>query len=138
MKSNKDYRNNNQKTYVVDAKDQILGRLATRVTDLLRGRGKADFAYNVDGGDNVVVINANEIKVTGKKMEDKIYYHHSGHPGGIKQKTLKEAIEKDPTFPLKNAVHGMLPKNKLRSIFIKKLKIYAGDNYKAKESDIKL
>lgn len=134
----KNIKNNNQKTYIVDAKDQILGRLATRVTDLLRGRGKADFAYNVDGGDNVVVINANEIKVTGKKMEDKIYYHHSGYPGGIKQKTLKEAIEKDPTWPLKNAVHGMLPKNKLRSIFIKKLKIFAGDNYKAKESDIKL
>jgi len=127
-----------QKTYVIDAKDQILGRLATRVADLLRGRGKADFAYNTDGGDSVVVINANEIRVTGKKMEDKVYYHHTGHPGGIKQKTLKEAIEKDPTWPLKNAVHGMLPKNKLRNIFIKKLKIFAGDDYKAKEGDIKI
>jgi len=133
----KDHKNNNQKTYIIDAKGQILGRLATRVADLLRGRGKADFVYNLDGGDSVVVINAKEIKVTGNKMEDKIYYHHSGYPGGIKQKTLKQAIEKDPTWPLKNAVHGMLPKNKLRSIFIKKLKIFKDDNYKMKEGDIK-
>lgn len=131
-------KNNNQKTYIVDAKDQILGRLATRVADLLRGRGSPDFVYNMDVGNNVVVINANQIKVTGNKIEDKKYYHYSGYPGGMKSKTLKQAIEKDPTWPLKNAVNGMLPKNKLRNIFIKKLNIFAGDNYKAKESDIKL
>lgn len=135
MKNNKDDR---QKTYIIDAKDQILGRLATRVADLLRGKGKADFVYNLDGGDNVVVINANDIKVTGNKMEDKKYYHYSGYPGGMSSKTLKQAIEKDPAWPLKNAVYGMLPKNKLRSIFIKKLKIYAGDDYKVRDSDIRL
>jgi len=134
----KDNNNNNQKTYIVDAKDQILGRLATRVADLLRGRGNPQFVYNIDGGDNVVVINANQIRVTGNKIEDKKYYHYSGYPGGMRSKTLKQAIEKDPTWPLKNAVYGMLPKNKLRNIFIKKLKIFAGDNYKAKDSDIKL
>ena len=135
MKNNQ---SNNQKTYILDAKDQILGRLATRVADLLRGKGNPNFVSNRDMGDNVVVINALGIKVTGKKMEDKIYYHHSGHPGGIKQKTLKEAIEKDPTWPLKNAVYGMLPKNKLRNIFIKKLKIFAGDEYEVREGDIKI
>jgi large subunit ribosomal protein L13 len=131
-------KNNSQKTYIVDAKDQILGRLATRVTDLLRGRGDPNFIYNMDVGNNVVVINAKQIKVTGNKIEDKKYYHYSGYPGGMKSKTLKEAIEKDPTWPLKNAVSGMLPKNKLRSIFIKKLNILAGDNYQVKEGDIKL
>ncbi|MDD5732082.1 MAG: 50S ribosomal protein L13 [Patescibacteria group bacterium] len=133
----KDNRNNSRKTYVIDGKNQILGRLATRVADLLRGKGNVNFASNKDMGDNVVVINALGINVTGKKMEDKIYYHHSGFPGGIKQKTLKEAIEKDPTWPLKNAVYGMLPKNKLRNIFIKKLRIFKDDSYKGKESDIK-
>jgi len=129
---------NNQKTYIIDAKDQILGRLATRIADLLRGKGNPQFAYNLDAGDNVVVINANQIKVTGKKMDDKIYYHYSGYPGGMSQKTLREAMEKDPTWPIKNAVYGMLPKNKLRNIFIKKLKIFKDDSYKMKEGDIKI
>lgn len=134
----KDTSNKKQKTYVIDAKDQILGRLATRAADLLRGKGKPTFVNHMDVGDNVVVINAKEIKVTGNKLLDKKYYHYSGFPGGMSSKTLEEAIAKDPTWPLHNAVYGMLPKNKLRDIFIKKLQIFADDSYKAKAEDIKI
>src|SRR3989339_608650 len=118
------------KTYVIDANEQILGRLATKVTDLLRGKGKVTFVPNFDMGDNVVVINADGIRLTGKKTEDKVYYHHSGYPGGIKSKTVREM-----TFEamLKTAVYGMMPKNKLRDKFIKKLKIFKDDSYKIKE-----
>ena len=123
------------KTYLIDANEQILGRLATKVTDLLRGKGKVTFVPNFDMGDNVVVINANGIKLTGKKTEDKVYYHHSGYPGGIKSKTVREmGLE----AMLKTAVYGMLPKNKLRDKFIKKLKMFADDSYQAREGDIKL
>ena len=127
-----------QKTYVIDATDQILGRLATRVADILRGKTKPSFVTNKDTGDNVVVINASKIKVTGKKLLDKKYYHYSGYPGGMSEKTLGKVMEKDPAWVIRTAVKGMLPKNKLQNIFIKKLQIFADDKYQIKEGDIKL
>ena len=127
-----------QKTYILDAEGQILGRLATRIANVLRGRTKPSFVMNEDRGDKVVVINAAKIKVTGNKLLDKKYYHYSGYPGGMSEKVLGDVLKKDPTFPIKNAVKGMLPKNKLQNIFLKKLELFADDSYKAKESDIKL
>jgi large subunit ribosomal protein L13 len=127
-----------QKTYIIDATDQILGRLATRVANVLRGKTKPSFVKNYDMGDNVVVINASKIKVTGKKLLDKKYYHYSGYPGGMSEKVLGDVMKKDPAWVIKTAVKGMLPKNKLQNIFLKKLDIYAGEEYKMKEGDIKL
>jgi len=127
-----------QKTYVLDADGQILGRLATRIADLLRGKGKVNFIPNADVGDNVVVINCEKVKVTGGKEEKKIYYHHTGYPGGIRSITYKALMEKDPTQIIKKAVFSMLPKNKLQNIFIKKLTIFAGNDYQIKPGDIKL
>ena len=111
------------KTYTIDATNKILGRLATEIAILLRGKNKTDFAPNRDMGDFVVVKNVNKIKVTGKKFEKKIYYHHSGYLGGLKETPFKKLFEKDPGEVLKRAVFGMLPKNKLRAKQIKRLKI---------------
>lgn len=129
---------NEQKTYIIDAADQILGRLATRVANILRGKTKASFVNNQDAGDKVVVLNADKIKVTGNKLQDKKYYHYSGYPGGMKSKTLTEAMKKDSGWVIKTAVSGMLPKNKLQKIFLKKLEVYKGEDYQEKEGDIKL
>lgn len=127
-----------QKTYVIDATDKILGRLATRIADLLRGKGKVNFVPNADMGDKVVVINCEKIKVTGGKEEKKVYYHHTGYPGGIRSINYKALMEKDPTQIIRKAVFSMLPKNKLQNGFIKKLTVVVGSEYKPKESDIKL
>ena len=115
--------------YVVDADGQTLGRLATQIADRLRGKGKPQFTPHVDTGDFVVVVNAEKIAVTGKKLEDKMYYRHSGYPGGLKVRPLREQLERRPTEVLRKAVKGMLPKNKLSRHQLTKLKIYAGPEH---------
>ena len=115
--------------YVVDAEGQNLGRLATRIADQLRGKTKPQFTPHVDTGDFVVVVNAEKIAVTGKKLDEKIYYRHSGYPGGLKQRTLREQLDRRPTEVLRLAVKGMLPKNKLAARQLTKLKIYAGPEH---------
>jgi large subunit ribosomal protein L13 len=112
--------------YVVDAADAPLGRLATSIAKLLSGKGKPQFTKHIDCGDYVVVINAANLVATGNKANKKVYYHHTGHPGGIKDATLAEKMEKDPTFAIVHAVRGMLPANKLRDDRLKRLKVYAG------------
>ena len=115
--------------YVVDASDKTLGRLATKIADRIRGKDKATFTPHTDGGDYVVVINAEKIKVTGKKFDDKKYYTHSLYPGGLKTKIFKDIIEDKPEYIIEQAVKGMLPKNKLGKQMFKKLKVYKGENH---------
>jgi large subunit ribosomal protein L13 len=115
--------------YVVDAEGQTLGRLATRIADTLRGKGKPQFTPHVDTGDFVVVVNAEKISVTGNKLDEKIYYRHSGYPGGLKQRTLREQLDRRPTEVIRTAVKGMLPKNKLAARQLTKLKVYAGPEH---------
>ncbi len=115
--------------WIVDAEGKVLGRLATEVAVLLRGKRKPDFAHFLDSGDFVIVINAERIKVTGKKMEQKKYYTHSGYPGGIKEKTFKELLETKPEEIIRKAVWGMIPKNKLGRAVYKKLKVYRGPHH---------
>jgi len=112
--------------FVVDVADKVLGRVATEIALRLRGKHKPEFTPHVDTGDHIVVINAEKIAVTGKKETDKIYYHHTGFPGGIKDVNVRELREKAPTRILENAVKGMLPKNSLGRAMMKKLHIYAG------------
>jgi large subunit ribosomal protein L13 len=114
---------------LVDAEGQTLGRLATQIADALRGKRKPVYTPHVDTGDFVVVVNAEKITVTGKKLDDKMYYRHSGYPGGIRQRTLREQLERRPTEVIRKAVKGMLPKNKLASAQITKLKVYAGPDH---------
>jgi large subunit ribosomal protein L13 len=118
-----------QRWYVVDAEGQTLGRLATRIADTLRGKTKPEYTPHVDTGDFVVVVNAEKIHVTGKKLDDKIYYRHSGYPGGLKQRTLREQLDRRPTEVLRLAVKGMLPRNRLARKQLTKLKIYAGPEH---------
>ena len=115
--------------YVVDAEGQILGRLATQIADRLRGKGKPTYTPHIDSGDFVVVVNAEKIAVTGNKLEDKMYYRHSGYPGGLKTRPLREQLERRPTEVLRKAVKGMLPRNRLARQQITKLKIYAGPEH---------
>ena len=115
--------------YVVDAEGKNLGRLATQIADTLRGKTKPQYTPHVDTGDFVVVVNAEKIAVTGKKLDEKIYYRHSGYPGGLKQRTLREQLERRPTEVLRMAVKGMLPKNRLAARQLTKLKIYAGPEH---------
>ena len=112
--------------YLVDAEGQTLGRLATRIADTLRGKGKAEYTPHVDTGDFVVVVNAEKIQVTGNKLDQKMYHRHSGYPGGLRSRTLREQLERRPTEVLRKAVKGMLPRNRLARRQITKLKIYAG------------
>lgn len=112
----------NRKTHTIDAKDKVLGRLATKVAVLLRGKHKPDFVPYKDIGDFVVVKNVEKIKITGKKIDQKKFYRHSGYPGGFKEVSLKKIFEKRPGEVFKRAVYGMLPKNKLRPKQIKRLK----------------
>ena len=114
---------------VFDASDKVLGRCATKIADKLRGKDKPTYTPHVDGGDFVVVINADKVKVTGNKAEQKKYYKHSLYPGGLKEKSYKELLESSPERIIENAVKGMLPKNKLGKSIIKKLKIYSGSNH---------
>ena len=115
-----------RKWWLIDADGKVLGRLATEVAVLLRGKGKPSFVNFLDIGDFVVVINAEKIKVTGRKLEQKKYYSHSGYPGGIKEKTLKDLMETNPEEVIRKAVWGMIPKNKLGRKVHKKLKVYRG------------
>ena len=110
--------------FVVDAKDQVLGRLATKVARLLIGKDKPSFTPYLDSGDHVVVINADQIKMTGNKIEQKVYYSHSGYPGGLKEVPAKRVRQAKPEWMVREAILGMLPKNKLRARRAKKLRVY--------------
>ncbi|CAN5143460.1 50S ribosomal protein L13 [soil metagenome] len=116
--------------YIVDASEVPLGRLATQVAQLLTGKGKPQFTKNIACGDYVVVINAEQLQVTGKRLDQKMYYHHSHYPGGLKEISLKKQIVKDPTQPVIHAIRGMLPINKLRDGRLARLKVYAGADHK--------
>ena len=118
-----------RKWYVVDASEAPLGRVATQVAKLLTGKDKPMFTKHIDVGDYVVVINAGNIKVTGEKLDSKMYYRHSNYPGGLKETTLREKMEKDPTHALIHAVRGMLPVNKLRDARLERLKVYEGSEH---------
>ena len=118
-----------KKWWLIDADGKVLGRLATEVATLLRGKKKPQFVNHMDTGDFVVIINAEKIKITGKKLSQKIYYSHSMYPGGLKQENLKDLLERNPEEVIRKAVWGMIPKNKLgRSVF-KKLKVYRGSEH---------
>lgn len=117
------------KWYVVDAQDKILGRLAAEIALRLRGKHKADYAPHMDNGDYIIVVNADKIRVTGKKMAQKVYYRHSHHIGGIKGTVLKDMLRTKPTDVLRKAVRGMLPKGPLGYKLIKKLRIYNGTEH---------
>jgi len=118
-----------QKWRLVNAEGKVLGRLASEIAVLLRGKNKPQFADFVDTGDFVVVINAEKVKVTGKKLDDKVYYSHSQYPGGIKAEILKNLLAKEPEEAIRRAVWGMIPKNKLGRRVFKKLKVYRGPQH---------
>jgi large subunit ribosomal protein L13 len=115
--------------YVVDAEGKTLGRLATQIADALRGKRKPDYTPHCDTGDFVVVVNAEKVRVTGNKLADKIYYRHSGYPGGLRSRTLGEMLERQPEEVIRKAVKGMLPRNRLGRQQLLKLKIYAGPEH---------
>ena len=119
-----------RKWYVVDATDMTLGRLASEVAKVLRGKNKPIFTPHIDCGDNVIVINAEKIKVTGKKMDQKVYYHHSDYVGGLKEATLRDKLAKKPEQVIELAVKGMLPKGPLGRQMFTKLHVYAGPEHK--------
>lgn len=118
-----------RKWYVVDADGKTLGRLATNIATILRGKNKPGFSPHMDIGDFIVVVNASKISVTGNKLEDKKYWSYTGYSGGMQLTSLKTKMEKDPSFPLKNAVKGMLPHNRLGRRLLKKLRVYAGPEH---------
>ncbi|MDO4166904.1 MAG: 50S ribosomal protein L13 [Eubacteriales bacterium] len=118
-----------RKWYVVDATGHTLGRLASEVANVLRGKNKPTYTPHIDTGDYVIIVNADKIKVTGKKLEQKIYYHHSEYVGGMKETTLKEMLEKKPEYVITHAVKGMLPKGPLGRQMLKKLHVYAGPEH---------
>lgn len=118
-----------RKWYVVDAEGQTLGRLCTEVANVLRGKNKPTYTPNVDTGDYVIVVNASKIKVTGKKLDQKIYYNHSDYVGGMRETTLREMMAKKPEDVITHAVKGMLPKGPLGKSMIKKLHVYAGPEH---------
>jgi large subunit ribosomal protein L13 len=115
--------------YVVDAADKVLGRLSTQIARLLMGKHKPTFSPNLDTGDFVAVINAEKVRVTGNKAKQKVYYRHSGYPGGLKEINLETLIQTHPTRVIEYAVKGMLPHNRLGAKMLKKLRVYAGDTY---------
>ena len=115
--------------FLVDAEGKTLGRLATQIADRLRGKGKPAYTPHVDTGDFVIVVNAEKIAVTGSKLDSKMYYRHSGYPGGLKQRTLREQLERRPTEVIRLAVKGMLPRNRLARKQLTKLKVYAGPDH---------
>lgn len=118
-----------RKWYVLDAEGKVLGRLASKVATYLRGKTKPVFTPNMDTGDFVIVINADKIRLTGKKLEEKVYYHHTGYPGGLKAQTAKERLNRNPESLIMDAVKGMLPKNRLGRAMLKKLKVYRGSEH---------
>lgn len=118
-----------ERWYVVDASKTVLGRLATRVATVLRGKDLATFTPHVPGKTHVIIINAAKLKVTGQKLDQKTYYRHSGRPGSLRSRTLAEQLERDPRMPVERAVAGMLPDNRLRSIWLNHLHVYAGADH---------
>ena len=118
-----------RKWYVVDAEGETLGRLASKIAVILRGKHKPIYSPSVDCGDYVIVLNAEKISVTGQRLDQKVYYRHSGYPGGIRSITLRDQLERYPTRPVELAVKGMLPKNKLGRKMLKKLKVYTGTEH---------
>jgi large subunit ribosomal protein L13 len=118
-----------QNWWLIDAEGKVLGRLATEIAVLLQGKKNPGFVRFMDSGDYVIVINAEKVMVTGKKLEQKKYYTHSGYPGGIREKTLKELMEKSPEEVIRKAVRGMIPRNKLGRAMFKKLKVYSGPDH---------
>ena len=118
-----------RKWYVVDAEGKTLGRLASEVANVLRGKNKQTYTPHIDTGDYVIVVNAEKIQVTGKKLDQKIYYHHSEYVGGMKEATLREMMQKKPEFVITHAVKGMLPKGPLGRQMLKKLHVYAGPEH---------
>ena len=115
--------------YVVDATGHNLGHLATQIATILRGKHKPIFTPSVDVGDYVIVLNANKVTVTGRRLDEKYYYRHSHYPGGLKETSLREMLKKDPRGVIEHAVKGMLPKNRLGRAMVKKLRVYAGDTH---------
>ncbi|MBU3917288.1 50S ribosomal protein L13 [bacterium] len=115
--------------FYIDAEEKTLGRLSTEIAKILQGKHKPIFTRHVDTGDYVVVVNAEKIKVTGKKLTDKIYYHHTGYPGGLKAQNVEALLKKDPTALITKAVKGMMPKNQLNRDALRKLKVYAGPDH---------
>ena len=118
-----------KKWYVVDATDAILGRLSSQVATILRGKNKPEFTPNVDCGDFVIVINCNKVRLTGKKLEQKYYRHHTGYIGGLKEVQYKKIMQEKPEFAVYKAVKGMLPKNSLGEAMLTKLRVYAGSEH---------
>jgi large subunit ribosomal protein L13 len=118
-----------RKWYLVNAEGKVLGRLSTELAKILKGKNKPTYTPHLDTGDFVIVVNAGKVTLTGKKLKDKIYYHHTGYPGGIKEMTAEKLLAKKPTEMIRMAVKGMLPKNSLGRQMIRKLKIYAGPNH---------
>ncbi|MBJ41329.1 MAG: 50S ribosomal protein L13 [Gammaproteobacteria bacterium] len=119
----------NKDWYIIDAEQAVLGRLASKIATILKGKHKPSYLPYVDNGDYIVVINAKNLNVTGNKLENKIYYKHTGYIGNMKKTTLGEVVKKDPSIAIKNAVKGMLPKNPLGRSMIKKLKVYNNDEH---------
>lgn len=118
-----------KKWYLVDAKDQVLGRLAAQIARVIRGKNKPTFTPNTDTGDFVIVINADKVKLTGKRETQKTYFSHSMYPGGAKFRSFQDVMAKNPEFVIETAVKGMLPKTKLGKHIIKNLKVYAGESH---------
>jgi large subunit ribosomal protein L13 len=118
-----------RKWYVIDATGQTLGRLATQIAVILKGKNKASYVPHLDNGDYVIVTNCDKFAVTGKKMQDKMYYRHTGYLGGLKEISLENLLAKKPTKALELAINGMLPKNKLRSGMISRLKLFTGEEH---------
>ncbi|MBN1797792.1 MAG: 50S ribosomal protein L13 [Spirochaetales bacterium] len=117
------------KWYLVNAEGKTLGRVAAKVVPVLRGKQKPIYTPHLEVGDKIVIINAGKIKVTGRKLQQKNYYHHTGYPGGIKTESLAKVIQRKPTFPLEHAIKGMLPKGRLGRKLFKNVKVYAGSDH---------
>ena len=120
---------NNPNWILMDAKEETLGRLCSKISNILQGKNKIDYAKNINNGDFVIVINTDKIKVTGKKLTDKKYYHYSGYHGGMKEQSFEDLLEIDSTKIIKTAVSGMLPKNSLRKKLLSRLKTYSGSEH---------
>lgn len=118
-----------QKWYLINAEGKTLGRVAAKVVPILRGKQKAIYSPHLEIGDKIIIINAEKIRVTGKKLQQKMYYHHTGYPGGIKAENLAKRIQKKPTFPLEHAIKGMLPKGRLGRKLFRNVKVYAGSQH---------
>ncbi len=118
-----------RKWYLIDAQDLVLGRLASQVACILKGKTKPEYSPHLDLGDNVIIVNADKVRLTGNKLDKKFYYRHSGYPGGLKRMSYRELMEKKPEFVVKKAVKGMLPHNRLGRRMLRKLHVYAGPHH---------